>query len=105
MTDKAMPQLKQLVAGLSPRRPRLMPASMHVEFVVEKNGTGTGFSPSSSVVPSLSFHHSSPCPYIIWEMNNRPIGGRSSEILSHPTDMNNNNNMTNPQYSTSLLYY
>jgi hypothetical protein len=44
MTDKAMPQLKQLVAGLSPWRPRLMPASMHVEFVVEKNGTGTSFS-------------------------------------------------------------
>jgi hypothetical protein len=30
--------------------------------------------------------------YIIWEMNNRPVGGRSSETQSHPVDMINMNN-------------
>jgi hypothetical protein len=28
--------------------------------------------------------------YTIWGMNSRSVGGRSSEILSHPIDMNNN---------------
>jgi hypothetical protein len=36
---------------------------------------------------TLSFHHGSPCWYIIWGMNNSPVGGRSSETQSHPIDM------------------
>jgi hypothetical protein len=28
---------------------------------------------------SVSFHHGSPCSYIIWGMNNRPVCGCSSE--------------------------
>jgi hypothetical protein len=44
-----------------------------------QSGTGTGFSPSYSVLPSVSFHHDSPYPNIIWGMNNRFFGGRSSE--------------------------
>jgi hypothetical protein len=39
---------------------------------------------------SISFHHSSPFSYMIWGMNNRPVG-RSSERQSHPINMNNNN--------------
>jgi hypothetical protein len=44
---------------------------------------------SSSVFLSVSFHCGSPYSYIIWGMNNRPIGGSSSEIQSHPINMNN----------------
>jgi hypothetical protein len=28
---------------------------------------------------SVSFHRGSPCSDVIWEMNNRPVSGRSSE--------------------------
>jgi hypothetical protein len=28
---------------------------------------------------AISFHHDSPYSYIIWGINNRPVGGRSSE--------------------------
>jgi hypothetical protein len=38
-------------------------------------------------MPSL--HHGSPYSHIIWGMNNRPIGGRSSETWCHPIDINN----------------
>jgi hypothetical protein len=58
-----------------------------------QSGTGTGFSLSSLVFPSLLFHHSSPYSFFTWGMNNRPIvGSRSSETLSRTIDMNNNNN-------------
>jgi hypothetical protein len=29
--------------------------------------------------PLLPYHHGSPCSFITWEMNNRPLGRRSSE--------------------------
>jgi hypothetical protein len=35
---------------------------------------------------TLSFHHDSPFPYITWEMNSRPVCGRSSETF-HTIDM------------------
>jgi hypothetical protein len=35
-----------------------------------------------------SFHHGSPCSYITWGMNNRPIGRHSSDIVS-PHQHNN----------------
>jgi hypothetical protein len=38
---------------------------------------------------SVSFHRGSPYSYITWAMNNRPVGGRSSEKEPHPVDMNN----------------
>jgi hypothetical protein len=54
-----------------------------------QSGTGTGFSPSWSVVTcqynftiALRAHH--------MEMKNRPFRGRSSETCPHPIDMNNN---------------
>jgi hypothetical protein len=43
--------LRRLVAGLSPLRYGFDTRSVHVGFVVEKNATGTGFSPSTSVLP------------------------------------------------------
>jgi hypothetical protein len=37
---------------------------------------------------STSFHHGSPCSYISpGGMSNGPIGGRSSEVESHPIDI------------------
>jgi hypothetical protein len=39
--------------------------------------TGTGFSPSS-------FHRGSPCSYITWGMDDRLVGGRSSETCVSP---------------------
>jgi hypothetical protein len=39
---------------------------------------------------SVSFHHDSPYSYIIWGMNNRPVGGRRSETQSLPIDINGN---------------
>jgi hypothetical protein len=53
-----------------------------------QSGTGAGFSPTSSVFPCQ--HNSTLALYshITWGMNNRPVGGRSSEIQSHPIDMN-----------------
>jgi hypothetical protein len=60
-----------------------------------QSGTGTAFSPNSSVSLPVSCHHGSPYSYIIWEMNNSPVGSRSSETSSHPIGMNNNSNKNN----------
>jgi hypothetical protein len=47
-----------------------------------QNGTGTGFSPSFLVSPSISFHHGSPYLYITWGMNNRRLWLQFSDIVS-----------------------
>jgi hypothetical protein len=54
--------------------------------------TGTGFSPSSSIFLSIPLNCGSPYLSIAWGMNDRPVGGQSSETQSHP-DMNKNNNI------------
>jgi hypothetical protein len=56
-----------------------------------QSGTGEGFSQSSSVFPCQ--YHSTVAlqTHIIWGMNNRHFGGHSSETLSHPIDIDNNN--------------
>jgi hypothetical protein len=41
-----------------------------------------------SFPPSISLQHGSPSSCITWSMNNRPVGGQSSETSSHPTDNN-----------------
>jgi hypothetical protein len=46
-----MSWLSRLVAGLSSQRPRFNSSSVDVRFVVDKNGTWTGISPSKSVFP------------------------------------------------------
>jgi hypothetical protein len=42
--NKAVPQLKRLVAGFPPRRPRFEPGSSHVGFLVDKVALGQVFS-------------------------------------------------------------
>jgi hypothetical protein len=50
---------------------------------------GTGFPSSPSVSPrQYDSTRGSPYLYIIWGMNNRPVGDRSSETFSHPVDIN-----------------
>jgi hypothetical protein len=58
----AMPWLRSLVAGLSPRRPVFAPGTIHVGFVVDKVALGQGF--------PLSIYHSTVAlqTYIIWGM-------------------------------------
>jgi hypothetical protein len=57
----AVPWLRQLVAGLSPRRPGLDPGSVHVGFVVDKVTLGQvflrvlRFSPVSFILPVLHY--------------------------------------------------
>jgi hypothetical protein len=73
----AVSWLRRLVAGLSPRRPGFTPA--HVGFVVDKVVLGQ----VSSEFFGFPTYHSSMArhtQYIIWGVNNRPIGGRCSEI-------------------------
>jgi hypothetical protein len=56
----AVPWLRSLVAGLSPRRPGFTPGSIHVGFVVDKAGLGQvflrvlRFYPVNIIPPSLS---------------------------------------------------
>jgi hypothetical protein len=61
----AVPWLKRLVAGLSPRRPEFAPGSIHVGFVVGKVALGQVFlrvlfSPASIIPPLLHIHISPP---------------------------------------------
>jgi hypothetical protein len=61
----------------------------HVGFMVDKVALGQDFfSEFFGFLVSVSFHLS-PCSYITWGMNSRPVGGRSSETSSHPNDINN----------------
>jgi hypothetical protein len=76
-----VPWLRQLVAGLSPRRPGFAPGSIHVGFVAYDVALGQVFSfEFFSFLQSLSFDRVSPYTCIVWGMNNRPVGGRSSEM-------------------------
>jgi hypothetical protein len=48
---RAVPWLRRLVAGLSPRRPGFDPRSSPCEIYGGESGTGTGFSPSCRFSP------------------------------------------------------
>jgi hypothetical protein len=59
---KAAPWLRQLVVGLSPRRPVFHPRPAHVRFVVDKVKLGLVLSPSMSGSPGQ--YHSTGAPYL-----------------------------------------
>jgi hypothetical protein len=69
----------RLVADLSPRRSVNAPGSVHLGFLVGIVVLGRVLLRVLQIPLSISFHHDSPCSYIIWRMNNRPVSGRSSE--------------------------
>jgi hypothetical protein len=78
-TGGAVPWLRQLVAGLSPRSPGFVTGSIHVGFVVEKVALGQvslrvlRFSPVNIIPPSF---------YILIHylgMNSTSVSGSSSE--------------------------
>jgi hypothetical protein len=75
----ALPWLRRLVTGLSPRRPGFARGSVHVGYVADKFALGQVFSELFDYPLSISFHRHPPYPYITWRMNNRPTGVRSSE--------------------------
>jgi hypothetical protein len=87
----AAPWLRGLAAGLSPRRAGFALGSVHVGFMVEKVILGQIFSEFFGFPLSVSFHRDSPYSNIIWRINIRTIGGRSSETSSLPIDINKNN--------------
>jgi hypothetical protein len=68
---------------LRPDPPDFLLGGYAVRIARERSGGRIGSFP-----PLYITHHSSPCSYIIWGMNNRPVGGRSSGTQSHPFDIN-----------------
>jgi hypothetical protein len=76
---EAVPWLRHL----SPQRPRFMPKSVNVGFMVDKVALGQVFTDFFCFLLSIAFHHGSPLSYIYiyitWGTNDRPVGGHSSE--------------------------
>jgi hypothetical protein len=56
ISDKASPQLKRLVSGFPPRRPRFKPGSGQVGFEVDKVALGQVFSEYFGFPCQFSFH-------------------------------------------------
>jgi hypothetical protein len=90
---KAVPWLRRLVAGFSPARPGFAPGLVHVVLVVVKVTLGQIFSGFFGFSLSVSSHRSSLYSYRL-RVSNMPVGGLSSETLTHTNDVNNNFNMT-----------
>jgi hypothetical protein len=88
--ENSVPWLKRLVTILT--------SEAWVRALVSKcgtyggrSGTGKTFLQSYSVFPCRYHSTVAPKPCIIWGVNNKPAGGRSSETLSHLIYMNSNN--------------
>jgi hypothetical protein len=89
---KAVLWIRRLIAGLSQRNLGFAPGQS-ISDCGDLSGTGTRFSTEFFHFPLLKpFYHDFPYSYIIWGMNNRRFGGRSSErsseTQSHSIDMN-----------------
>jgi hypothetical protein len=84
--------LRQLVAGLSPQSRGFASGLVHVVFIVDKVALGQGFPRVGLLRFSLSilFYLGSILIYHLG-MNNRAVGGCSSETQSRPIDTNNTN--------------
>jgi hypothetical protein len=88
MDLKTVAWLRRLFAGLSPRRSGFALGSVW-DLWWTKWHWDRFHSECFGFHLSILFHHGSPHSYIIWGMNNRLVGGRSSETWSNPIDMNN----------------
>jgi hypothetical protein len=77
--SRALPRLRRLVAGVSPQRPSFEPRSVSAKFVIDKVALSRFLSDFFGFPLSVSSRRGSPHPYVIWRMNNRSFGGRSSE--------------------------
>jgi hypothetical protein len=73
------------VTGETPIRAR----SVHLGFLMGTVALGQVSLRVLLFLLSVSFHRGSPYSYIVCGMNNRPVGGRSSETQSHTVDINN----------------
>jgi hypothetical protein len=77
---------------VSPRTPRFAPKSFQVRFTVDKVTLGQSFLRVLWISCQYNFtavlHVSTYSTYIMCGMNNRPVGGRSSEKYSDAIDMN-----------------
>jgi hypothetical protein len=73
----AVPWLRRLVPGLSPRRPGFDPRSVHVRFVMDSVALGQVFSPSTWVF-SCQFHSTG-----------APLQGKTKELIIFVTGLNN----------------
>jgi hypothetical protein len=81
IVPKAVPWLRRLVAGLSPRKPGFDPGSVHVGFVVDKVALGQVFprvlrsSPVNFIPPVLHSTEKRKKPIIfITGLHNKPQG-------------------------------
>jgi hypothetical protein len=92
---KAVPLLRRLVAGLSPRRPGFDPGSVRVGFVVDKLALGQVFFPPSTSVFSCQFHSTGAAldgktkklMIFITGLHNKPQGcGASTKKKANSTD-------------------
>jgi hypothetical protein len=77
VTVVAVPWLRRLVAGLSPRRPGFNPGSVHMGFVVDKVALGQVFLPRTSVF-SCQFH-----------FTGAPLQGKMKKLIIFITGLHN----------------
>jgi hypothetical protein len=75
----AVPWLRRLVAGLSPRSPVSLPGQSMWDLWWTKWHWDRLFSEFFGFPLSISFHRRSAYSYIICGMNNMPVSGSSSE--------------------------
>jgi hypothetical protein len=73
-----------------------------VGSVVDKVALGQVFIRVLPILLTISFHRGCSHSYITWGMNDRPLGGSSSETQSHPIDINNMNNLLEATHNTNF---
>jgi hypothetical protein len=81
----AVPRLRCLAAGISPRRIGFTSGSVHVESELDRWHWDRLFSGFFGISLSLSFYRDYKLGNIIWGVDNRPVDGRSSETWTITT--------------------
>jgi hypothetical protein len=104
---KAVPWLRQLVAGLSPRRPGFDPGSFNVGFVVDRLALGQvfprvlRFSPVSFIPPVL--HYTEKLIIVITGLHNKRVSCGASVVSDEgPFTKKMNNERNEYQVSQHL---